>query len=99
MVLTTRESVLADYIARIPDLHLDEALKTVVVNERSVRTSLLEFLDGAGIPHVDTLPALREAVGGRLYAPTTRDMHPGKNGYRVIGETVAEYLKQLPAER
>ena len=99
VIIPTKETVFADYIVKVPTVHLHEALKTVVVNERSVRTSLLAFLDGAGIPHVDTLPALREAVGGRLYAPTTRDMHPGKNGYRVIGETVAEYLKQLPAER
>jgi lysophospholipase L1-like esterase len=43
---------------------------------------------------VDTLPALKQSVGNQLYAQTTRDMHPGKNGYRVIGEAVSEYLKR-----
>jgi lysophospholipase L1-like esterase len=63
------------------------------VNERSARKALVEFLAGAGIAHLDTLPALKQSVGNKLYAQHTRDMHPGKNGYRVIGEAVAEYLK------
>ena len=46
------------------------------------------------IEHLDMLPALKRSAGKQLYAQTTRDMHPGKNGYRVIGEAVAEYLKR-----
>jgi lysophospholipase L1-like esterase len=71
---------------------LYEAVQKVIVNERAARKVLIEFLDSAEIPYVDTLPALKQAVGRQLYAQTTRDMHPGKNGYRVIGETVAQYL-------
>jgi hypothetical protein len=53
---------------------------------------LVEFLTREGISYVDTLPALRRSIKDQLYAPTTRDMHPGKNGYRVIGKTVVDYL-------
>jgi hypothetical protein len=40
---------------------------------------------------------LKAAVGEHLYAATTRDMHPGRNGYRVIGETVATFLRRRQA--
>jgi hypothetical protein len=68
------------------------------VNERSAKADLVEFLSSEGIAYVDALPALRRSVKNQLYAQTTRDMHPGKNGYRVIGETVAEYLMKYASE-
>ncbi len=94
VIIPTKETVFSEYLENHPKLHLHEALDRVIVNERSARKTLLEFLVGAGIAHLDTLPALKESVGNQLYAQTTRDMHPGKNGYRVIGEAVAEHLKR-----
>jgi len=38
---------------------------------------------------------LKQSVGQGLYARSAGDMHPNKNGYHVIGESVAEYLKQM----
>jgi|CXWL01.1.fsa_nt_gi hypothetical protein len=95
VIIPTKETVFSEYLENHPKLHLHEALDRVIVNERSARKTLLEFLVGAGIAHLDTLPALKESVGNQLYAQTTRDMHPGKNGYRVIGEAVAEHLKRV----
>jgi hypothetical protein len=94
VIIPTKETVFSDYIEKNPRLHLHEVLDRVIVNERSARKALVEFLTGAEIAHLDTLPALKQSVGNQLYAQTTRDMHPGKNGYRVIGEVVAEYLKR-----
>jgi hypothetical protein len=54
----------------------------------------VEFLDRAGIPYVDTLPALKRNVTRHLYTQSDRDMHPGKNGYGVIGEAVADFLQK-----
>ncbi|MCS6316240.1 MAG: hypothetical protein H8K05_00345 [Nitrospira sp.] len=92
VIIPTKETVFAEYLEKKPDLHLHEALRRVISNEQATRKTLLDFLVGADIAYVDTLPALRRSVGQQLYAQTTRDMHPGKNGYRVIGEAVAEYL-------
>jgi lysophospholipase L1-like esterase len=94
VIIPTKETVFSDYIEHNPALHLSEALNKVIVNERSARKALVEFLDTAGIAYLDMIPALKDAVENQLYAQTTRDMHPGKNGYRVIGETVAEYLRR-----
>lgn len=94
VIIPTKETVFSEYLEKEPRPHLHEALDRVIVNERSAKKTLLEFLTGAGIAHLDTLPALKQSAGKQLYAQTTRDMHPGKNGYRVIGEAVAEYLKR-----
>lgn len=103
VIIPTKETVFSEYLEKNPRLHLHEAIDRVIANERMARQALVEFLEGAGIPYLDTLYALKQAVGNQLYAQTTRDMHPGKNGYRVIGETVAEYLERstsrTPEER
>lgn len=98
VIIPSKETVFSDYIENNPTLHLHDAMNRVIVNERSIKETLIEFLDDAGISHVDTLSALKGAVTNQLYAQTTRDMHPGKNGYRVIGEAVAQYLKHLESE-
>ena len=50
-------------------------------------------LQGEGIEYVDALPALQAAVDQHLYAETTADMHPGRNGYRIIAAVAEEYLR------
>lgn len=99
VIIPTKETVFAEYIAKSPQLHLRTALERVIVNEQSVKMDLVEFLSGERIAYVDAAPDLRRAVKDQLYAQTTRDMHPGKNGYRVIGDTVAEYLVEHASER
>jgi hypothetical protein len=96
VVIPTKETVFADYLLRDSKVHLRDAIADVVGHERVARERLMAFLDAARIPHVDTLAALRSQVSGQLYTRSDRDMHPGRNGYRVIGQTVAEYLQRHP---
>lgn len=93
VIIPTKETVFSEYLENNSTLHLHEVLSRVIVNERLAKKTLVEFLDDAGIAHVDTLPALKQSIGDQLYAQTTRDMHPGKNGYKVIGQAVAQYVK------
>ncbi len=95
-VIPTKETVFSDYLDGNTEIHLHDAIQETISNERLARTKLFAFLDGAGIPYVDALPGLKAAVEHHLYAPMTTDMHPGKNGYRVIGEQVAAFLKSHP---
>jgi hypothetical protein len=94
VTIPTKETVFSEYLEKNAELHLHEVLERLITNERTAGNTLVEFLAGAGIAHLDTLPALKLSIGNQLYAQTTRDMHPGRNGYRVIGEAVAEYLKR-----
>lgn len=97
VIIPTKETVFATYLQSDPQLDLKDAVNAVIANEQVATAALEQFLDGAGIPYVVTLPALRERVTERLYYRGPADMHPGPNGYRVIGESVARFLHQPDA--
>jgi hypothetical protein len=99
VVIPTKETVFADYLLRDRHLPLRDVISDLVHNEEDATRRLLNFLDQANIPYVETLPALRRKVSDQLYTHSDKDMHPGKNGYKVIGETVAEFLGGRLLER
>lgn len=99
VIIPTKETVFSEYLEGNPRLHLHEAVDRLISNERVAKRTLIESLGRAKIAYLDVLPALQQAVGNELYARTTRDMHPGRNGYRVIGEAVAGYLVGLVSGR
>jgi SGNH hydrolase-like domain, acetyltransferase AlgX len=93
VLIPTKETVFAEYLLRDPQLPLRQAVAELISNEAEARRRVVEYLEGAGIPFVDTLPALRARIGAEeLYTRSDRDMHPGPGGYRVIGEAVAAFL-------
>ena len=92
VVIPTKETVFAEYLRRDPKLHLRPAIDELIDNEKVATAKLIAFLDSASIPHIDTLTALRRDVSHQLYTRSDRDMHPGKNGYKVIGDEVARFL-------
>lgn len=94
VIIPTKEMVFSDYLEKNDTLHLHESIGGLIESERLARQALFEFLQDEDISYLDTLPALKRSVGNKLYAQATRDMHPGPNGYRIIGKTVAEYLSQ-----
>jgi hypothetical protein len=95
VIIPTKESVFAEHLETNPQLHLHDTLMKVIASERSVKGSLVDFLSSVGISYLDTLPALKQSANKQLYAQTTRDMHPSKNGYRVIGEAVSQYISSV----
>lgn len=94
VIIPTKETVFAGDLEGKSQIHLHESLDKVIANERVARKKLTDFLDTSAIPYVDALAPLRNQVGNELYARTTNDMHPGRNGYKVIGDAVAMFLKQ-----
>jgi hypothetical protein len=94
VLIPTKETVFAEYVLRSPEMHLRDVIVDLVNQEARAKGRLVEFLDRAGIAYVDTLPALRGKVAERLYTRSAGDMHPNKNGYRVIGEVVGEFIAQ-----
>ena len=98
VVIPTKETVFSEYLEHNSKVPLDDVIDKLIVSERSARSQMFEFLTQNNIPYVDTLPALEKSVGQGLYARTAGDMHPGKNGYRVIAEAVADRLKQTGPE-
>lgn len=95
VVIPTKETVFSDYLERNSKLPLDDVIDQVLVNERLARVQLFKFMTDSTIPYVDALPALKKSVGQGLYASSAVDMHPNRNGYRVIAEATAEVVKNM----
>ena len=94
VIIPSKETVFAEYFSRHQDVALLQTIESLIANERLARAEVVRFLEGAAIPYVDALPALRKAVRDELYYRGPADMHPNANGYRVIGEAVAGFLKE-----
>jgi lysophospholipase L1-like esterase len=101
LVIPTKESVFAKYLEHRPSLPLADKLDGLIASERTARARLFAALEEAKIPYVDALDGLVRAVGREhLYAASAIDMHPNKNGYRVIAEAAAPAVAEaLTAER
>jgi hypothetical protein len=91
-LIPTKETVFAEYMVREPRLHLRDVVLDLIDQEAHAKARLIEFLDHAGIAYVDALPALRQKVADGLYTRSDGDMHPNKNGYRIIGEVVGDFI-------
>jgi hypothetical protein len=97
VVIPIKEAVFSDYLEHNSRLPLNDVFDRLLPNERLAREKTFTFLRDSSIPYVNPLPTLKKAAHQELYARTAADMHPGKNGYRVIAEAVSEALKQGPA--
>jgi acetyltransferase AlgX (SGNH hydrolase-like protein) len=92
VVIPTKETVFAEYLGADRDGRMAGLIRELISSERVARTQVFEAFRTSGIRYVDVLPALKNAVEKELYVRSGRDMHPGKNGYRIIGEAVAKAL-------
>jgi hypothetical protein len=96
VVIPTKELVFSGYLQHKPSLPLGSVVDRLLVNERLAEQKMFRFLTDSGIRYVDALPALQGSLEHQLYARTAADMHPNKNGYRVIAEAVFEAMKSRP---
>jgi hypothetical protein len=96
VVIPIKEEVFSDYLEHNPKLPLHDVIDKLLPNDRLARQKTFEFLTESHIAYVDPLPALKAARGNELYARSATDMHPGKNGYRVIAEATSETCKSAP---
>jgi hypothetical protein len=94
VVIPSKEMVFSDYLEHNSQLPLNDVIDKLLSSERSALAQTFRFMSENNIEFVDALPGLKKSAGQGLYALSAVDMHPNRNGYRVIGEAVAEYLKQ-----
>jgi hypothetical protein len=94
VVIPTKEMVFSEYLEHNSKIPLDDVIDNLLVNEGVALQQTFAFLTNSNIAYVDPLPALKRSVSEGLYASSAGDMHPNKNGYRVIAEAVSQALKQ-----
>jgi len=94
VVIPTKEMVFSGYLEHASNLKLADVIQKLILSERIARDKIFTFFRESNIRYIDVLPALQGAVGGDIYARSSRDMHPSKNGYKVIAEVVADFLQK-----
>ena len=91
-VIPTKETVFSEYLEHDAKQPLREVIDRLIDHERNARKKVVAFLDESGIGYVDTLPALKRSAEHELYARTAVDMHPNRNGYKIIAEAISSAL-------
>jgi hypothetical protein len=99
VVIPTKETVFSQYLEHNSKVALSGVIDRLLNNEREARAATFTFLGDSHITYVDPLPALRSSLEHQLYARSAGDMHPGKNGYRVIAQAAYAALSQAPVNQ
>ena len=94
VVIPTKEMVFAPYLEHNSQMPLGDVMGKLIPNERLAMERTFQFLSDEKIPYVNPLPAMQAAAGQGIFAKSAGDMHPNKNGYRIIAESVADALKK-----
>jgi hypothetical protein len=93
VIIPSKETVFSPYIEHNEALNLHEIIDRGIEGERIARQQITDFFNRSAIEYVDVLPSLQEGITkGRLYNSSSEDMHPNKNGYRIIAECVARHM-------
>ncbi len=94
VVIPTKEMVFSNYLEDDSSLKLADVVRKLILNERIARDAVFKSFRESGIRYIDVLPALQGAIEREIYTRNSGDMHPSKNGYKVIAEAVADSLKR-----
>jgi hypothetical protein len=91
--------VFQHYLEHNSQIALSDVVDKLLRDERVALDRTFQFLHDSNIAFVDPLPAMQAAAGPDLFAHSAGDMHPNKNGYRIIANAVAESLNQSHLEQ
>lgn len=100
VLITNKETVFSKYIEHNNSMHLSDVIDRVITNTHNIRQILFDFFRQNDIEMVDPLSKMQSTIEKeKLYTSSSGDMHPNKNGYRIIGECVAQYLDSTYTNR
>ena len=95
VIIPTKEMVFSEVLETHPSMKRFDLIRLLLANERVARESVFGFFNDSNIKYVDSLPVLKKGIGRQIYARSSGDMHPGKEGYKLIADAVSEYLDRM----
>ena len=92
-IIPTKESSFSEYLENNYEIPLGEFNEKVIENERIAKKKMLSYLRNSNIEYIDLLPIMQRSIKrDKIYLNSAVDMHPNKNGYRVMAEEIARYI-------
>ncbi len=98
VIIPTKEAVFSEFISESHELADINKLDKVIQNEEVVNKLIQTYFTDHGIPYVDVLEPLRNAAESEQIYPNNFGGHSNKNGYRIIAETINQYLESKPTQ-
>ncbi len=95
VIIPTKESVFAEYIEENKAFPASDKIDYLIENERRADTAVKKYFDEHGIRYVDALGPLRRGAGAEQIYPNNFGGHTNRNGYRIIAESIKNYLDGL----
>ncbi|MCI0482824.1 MAG: hypothetical protein L0213_14695 [Candidatus Dadabacteria bacterium] len=95
IIIPTKENVFAEYIEGNKALPASEKIDYLIENERQADREVRKYFDEHGIRYVDALGPLSRSAGVEQIYPNNFGGHANRNGYRIIAESIKNYLDEL----
>jgi len=93
VIIPTKESVFSEFIITSDQLGSSDKLRSLIVKEEVVNKLVKSYFTENNIAYIDVLEPLGEAAGREQIYPNNFGGHTNKNGYRIIAESINQYLK------
>lgn len=93
VMIPTKETVFADFIEGNDSLLGSPKIDRLIDNERQVNEIAKSYFEEHNISYLDVLEPLRMAVPYEQIYPNNYNGHSNKNGYRIIAESIYQYLR------
>ncbi len=92
VIIPAKESVFAKYIEGNTALPASNKIDYLIENERRADAAVKTYFGEHGIKYIDVLGPLSRSAGMEQIYPNNFGGHENKNGYRIIAESVRDYL-------
>lgn len=94
VLIPTKESIYAEALKQQPSLKNSEIIDKLLSNEYQVTNIFQGVLKSHGIRYFNIASIFKQAMTKYPLYPTHNDEHPNNQGYTIIGEELAKWLKQ-----
>jgi hypothetical protein len=92
VIIPTKERVFSSYIENNENLLASEKIDRLIQNEREVDRIIRDYFTEHGIEYIDVLGPLKARTDKDQLYPNNFGGHSNENGYRIIAESVKNYL-------